>query len=632
MCGIAGFLGPFEPSLLKSMSDAVSHRGPDDQGELYRAGDRLGLAHRRLSIIDLSPSGHQPMADLQGRAIVVFNGEIYNYRELRQELVQKGFQFAGTSDTEVLLNAYLAYGLDLLQHMNGIFAFALWDATSRRLLLARDGMGVKPLYYAETAGGVVFASELKALLQVPGLDRSLDLEAIGHYVNLLYAPSPLTPLRAVRKLEPGEAVLYDRQGKRLRAWKHYRLPYDQPIAEIRDEDASEELVRLLKQAVKRQMVADVPVGAFLSGGLDSSSICAFARETSTNLPCFTIEFSDSGMLAEGMQEDLPYAGRTAEYLKIPLESVKVGPEMAGDLQCLPWLLDEPQADPAALNTLYLSSLAKQRGIKVLLSGCGGDDLFSGYRRHDALMLERLWSWWPHPLRSAVSRIAGRFPVRNASLRRLRKILSRAAARPDERLAEYYIWLEPAKWNMIKGPAFMDATGIRGSGDVLLAALADLPAGQPPLNRMLFLDTRYFLADHNLAYTDKMSMAAGVEVRVPFLDPDVVSFAARLPLHFKHRHGTGKWILRKAMAPYLPDAIIRRPKTGFGAPVRKWLHHEWRPLVDDCLGAKPLRDRGLFDPDGVQCLISLDREGRCDASYSILAMLCIELWCRKFLKL
>ncbi len=630
MCGVAGFIGSFDPDLLEAMNRIQALRGPDDAGVWYDPQMGVGMAHRRLSIIDLSPSGHQPMWDVDRRAVICFNGEIYNYRELRAGLEQDGFHFASSSDTEVILNLYLRDGIDCLAGLNGIFVLALWDAQKRKLLLARDGLGVKPLYYAVSRDGFIFASEIKGLMQAPGLNAELDAVALLYYVAYLYAPYPHTPLRSVRKLPPGHAAWVSSRGIE-KEWQFYRLPYDQPISKMPADSAAEELREHLDQAVRRQMVADVPVGAFLSGGLDSSSVTAFARKYATNgrLECFTIGFKDESTAAEGMTEDLPYAKRVAEHLGVHLNVVEVGADMADRFEEMIWHLDEPQADPAPLNALYICELARQNGIKVLLSGAGGDDIFSGYRRHFALMQEKYWGWLPKSGRRALRGISSIFPVDTAVGRQLSKAFHYADETPQRRLASYFLWIDPAWLRKLAGERLRDEAVSLDPLAPMLRILDEMPAGTPPLHQMLALDAGYFLTDHNLNYTDKMSMAASVEARVPFLDTDLVAFATRLPPELKQRGTTGKWIFKKAMEPLLPREVIYRPKAGFGAPLRRWLQQDLREYVEDLLSENTLKNRGLFDPQAVRELVALDRAGRIDAAYPIFALICIELWMRLF---
>jgi asparagine synthase (glutamine-hydrolysing) len=561
---------------------------------------------------------------------IVYNGEVYNYRELRRELVRDRFEFQNSTDTEVILNLYLRDGADMLGRLNGIFAFALWDSRRRSLLLARDGLGVKPFYYAQTADGLVFASELKAVLQSPSVARTLDMDAVRQYTRFLWCPAPQTMLRTVRKLLPGHAA-WVRAGEMMTSWQYYELPFEEPFRSLSSADTIGATRGVIARAVERQMVADVPVGAFLSGGLDSSAVVAFARrhEQAGPLRCFTIAFSDGKTATEGVADDLPYARRAARHLGVQLDEVTVGPATMDDLATMVYQLDEPQADLAPLNVGVISRAARQSGIKVLLSGAGGDDIFSGYRRHQSLQLEPAWSWLPHPARAALRGLSRRVPTRHPTLRRAVKVFSQAHRSSDDRIASYFYWLDPEQGDsLFEGDALLDARP--SSGDALLDCVQSLPADMPRLNKMLYLDTKFFLPDHNLNYTDKLSMAHGVEVRVPLLDYEVVRHAGRLRVEDKQRGPTTKWVFRKAMEGILPRDVIYRPKAGFGVPLREWMGKGLLPLVEDVLSEQSLAARGIFAPGAVRRLIELDRRGAIDAAYPILSIACIELWCRRFL--
>ena len=632
MCGISGFSGRFSQQLLEDMNQVLAHRGPDDAGVWFQQTEGIGLAQNRLSIIDLSPRGHQPMWDVTRQVAIVFNGEIYNFRELRKALVQAGYGFNSNSDTEVILNLYLRDGVKMLLHLNGIFAFALWDSRSKELFVVRDGVGVKPLYYTTTPKGFLFASELKALLRESSVDRTLDPKSLYSYLTYLWCPAPHTPLQRVKKLEPGHALIV-KDGGIQKHWQFYDLPYNQPIERLPVDEAVFQVQRHLKQAVTRQMVADVPVGAFLSGGLDSSAVAVFAQQdlSGKKLQCFTIGFSREDAASwGGMTEDLPYAQNVAKHIGVDLHTIYAGADMVDQLERMIYHLDEPQADPAPIHALFICQLARKHGTKVLLSGAGGDDIFTGYRRHYALLQEKYWRWLPRKIREPFSAVTRYFPTDKAWRRRLAKAFHYADFEGDERLVRYFFWAEPQLLIPIFGPLLREPLVEYSPSEPLIKTLASLPDGIHPLNQMLYLEGKYFLCDHNLNYTDKMGMATGVEVRVPLLDPDLISLAARLPVSYKQRGRTGKWIFKKAMEPYLPREVIYRPKTGFGAPLRQWLKFQLRPMLEDVLSERSLKERGLFDPAGVCSLIEQNRTGHVDAAYTIFALLCIEIWCRQFL--
>jgi asparagine synthase (glutamine-hydrolysing) len=657
MCGIVGFQGTFHGELLQRMTDAVAHRGPDGEGAVMlriEGQPPTGLGHRRLAIIDLSCAGLQPMTvvpdaggGMRAGLTLVFNGEIYNYRELRAELIVAGHRFSTETDSEVLLHLYERDGLDMLNRLNGIFAFAIHDARDAgrpdgmergALFLARDPLGVKPLYYAERQAGFLFGSEIKALICDSGLSRNIDPIALHQMLAYLWTPAPRTMLAGVRKLAPGAAIIVH-QGRVQRHWLYYPLPYDgvmdmRPAAEI-----ASELSERVAIAVRRQLVADVPVGAFLSGGLDSSSIVAMMRRAWPDRPitCFSIRFAD-GVDTEGNPADLPYARRVARHLDVDLEEVLVEPSAIDRLEEMVNLLDEPQADPAPINALLIAERARSMGIPVLLSGAGGDDIFSGYRRHWALCFEKRWAWLPRGVRSGMQELAtanasghGRGQS-NVHLRRMAKMFAYAGESAAHRLVSYYWWSTEQVRRALYTADFAHEVADTDTAEPLLESLRLIPNEHDPLQRMLFLDTRHFLADHNLNYTDRAGMAVGVEVRVPLLDLDVVKFAAHVPAQLKQRGRVGKAIFKQAMQPYLPRAVIYRPKSGFGAPLRRWLREELRSKVDDTLDGAVLRRRGFFDPLAVRRLIELDRLGAIDASYTIFALMCFELWCRRFVDL
>lgn len=633
MCGIGGYsLGSARQMIsLEPVVQALHHRGPDSNGTFYKEEHGIGLAHTRLSIQDLSPLGHQPMVSDDQSLALVFNGEIYNFRELREELKAKGVQFRGNSDTEVLLKLYQAEGQAMLSRLNGIFALAIWDQSKQKLFLARDAFGVKPFYFAALDDRFVFASEIKALIPLMPELGNLDKAALDRYLTYLWCPGEGTPFQAVRKLMSGQAMWVN-AGKVERCWRWYVLPVarHRPSA-LRHSKASviKGSIDHLRTAVHRQLVGDVPVGAFLSGGLDSSAVVALAREKNSEIRCFTIDAAESA--DEGMADDLPYAKRVAKHLKVPLEVVRVDPmQMVMDLPNMVAQLDEPLADPSSLNVLYISRLARQQGIKVLLSGSGGDDLFSGYRRHSALMTERYWNWLPDSVLSRIESGTHRLNANKPLGRRLRKLFNGAAFKGDDRLVNYFRWVNRSDIFALYTPDLRASLSLNSAEAPMLDFLAELPADTGQLERMLALEQRFFLTDHNLTYTDKMSMAVGVEVRVPFLDLDLAEFAARIPAHYKQSGSEGKWVLKKAMEPYLPRDVIYRPKSGFGAPLRRWFRVELRDWLADTLSPLRLRNRGLFEPEAVQRLIRDNAIGRVDASYTLFSLACIEMWCQHFI--
>lgn len=652
MCGITGFQGRFSPDLLRRMTDAIAHRGPDGDGNAFievPGAAPTGLGHRRLAIIDLSTAGIQPMSvvadpggGMRSGLTLVFNGEIYNFRELREELEAGGHNFKTATDSEVLLHLYERDGLEMLRRMNGIFAFAIHDAredgrpqgVSRGdLFLARDHFGVKPLYYAQTSDGFLFGSEIKALLRSPAVSRDIDPIALHQMLAYLWTPAPRTMLAGVRKLEPGTALIVS-AGKIARCWSFYTMPYDDSRSNASAADLTAELAERVELAVRRQLVADVPVGAFLSGGLDSSAVVAMMRRAwpGEKIDCFSIGFEGD---ADDQVADIPYARKAAQHLGVNLNEILITPDAITRLPEMIGLLDEPQADPAPINALIISEHARAMGIPVLLSGAGGDDLFTGYRRHWALQFERRWSWLPGFARSGLEGVAstlasgGGFGQNNALLRRGAKMFAYASQDDAHRLISYFWWSTDQLRRGLYSPALATAVGSADVAEPLLDSLKAIPLETDRLQKMLYLETRHFLADHNLNYTDRAGMAVGVEIRVPLLDLDLANFATRIPSGLKQDGRVGKAIFKKAMEPFLPREIIYRSKSGFGAPLRRWLRHELAATVDDTLAPDVLARRGFFDPSAVRNLIERDRSGAVDGSYTIFALMCFELWCRQF---
>ncbi|MGS2722704.1 asparagine synthase (glutamine-hydrolyzing) [Porticoccus sp. GXU_MW_L64] len=625
MCGIVGGVGNISDSLMKDMLESMSHRGPDNQGSISIDGT-VHLGHSRLSIIDLSSASNQPLWDVSGRACIVFNGEIYNYRELRDELASNGYSFTSNGDAEVLLNLYLHFGEDALSHLNGIFSFAIWDSEKNHLFLARDHFGVKPLYYVKNSEGFFFASEIKSLLKLPSVSREINYDAIFRSIVFLWSPGPKTILKQVKKLEPGSYLLV-KNAEVVRCQEYWSWPEYNPIGDV--ESSKFSVISALDNSVADQLVSDVPLGAFLSGGLDSSLLVAMAcKKSGKELPCFTIKSVEKGGDNDGFSDDLPYAKKVANTLGCPLTIVEATPDIVSDLRSMLYHLDEPQADPAPLNVSMICKKAKEMGVKVLLSGAGGDDVFSGYRRHYAIKSERYWSWLPKPVRSFLKAIAISLPKEDPRLRRLSKAFSYADFSGDERILSYFYWVNPEVVNSLMTPEVKSQLSDNPMKEILDSMKK--VKSRDRLERMLYLERRYFMVDHNFNYTDKMSMAHSIEVRVPFLDARVASAAAKISSSDKQRGRQGKWILKKSAESFLPKDIIYRPKSGFGAPLRAWLKGELKGMVDDVLSEKSLKARGIFSYEKVRQLIIEDRAGKHDYSYPIFALLCLEIWMRIFI--
>lgn len=642
MCGIAGVM--WNPRSLQFGEDVdqyngddvlkvLRHRGPDSEGQLYKSSTfDLWMGHTRLAIQDLSDAGQQPMSSSDGRYSIVFNGEIYNHQSLRKTLDVAPSQFRGASDTETLLYLFIEKGVDGFREIDGIFALAIYDSITEELTLARDGLGVKPLYYvADEPSCVAFSSEIKALEKLGVVKPILDPASIDNYLTYQWCPGEGTPFRGVRKLSPGVAMVI--KGAQVQvASTFYTPPVCRKISK-RSKGSSRKLVseldHELREAVHSQMLSDVPVGAFLSGGLDSTSVVTYAREVSPRIDCFTISITDG--VGDGLTDDLPYAKRAAKHLNVPLHILEVSSlDLVSNFERMVWALDEPLGDPAPLNVLFISEVAKNSGVKVLLSGAGGDDIFTGYRRHRAIAAHKFLDHLPVSFIAGAKCFARCLPAEGVYVRRIRKLLDGASYRGDERLVNYFRWISKAQLHSLYSDEFQHQLSVSQSTDPLVSFLQRAHPKSSELDKVLGLEQRFFTVDHNLTYTDKMSMAEGVEVRVPLLSKRLVEFASSIPDGLKQKGSEGKWIFKKVMESYLPRDLIYRPKTGFGAPVRGWLKSELKDYVRDTLSESSLERRGIFNRSAVQRLLYDNERGLVDASYTILAMMTLEVWMRQHL--
>ena len=625
MCGIHGYLrldgGQVAAEVLSAMGNVTAHRGPDDEGQYIEPNGQCGIAMRRLSIIDLT-GGHQPLSNADGSLWLVCNGEIYNYRELRADLKARGHAFKTESDSEVLLHLYAIHGDDFVHHLDGMFNFALWDARRRRLLIGRDHLGVKPLYVRRDAQGLAFATEAKALLQIPGVQAELNREVLGDYLHLGYVPAPHSLFAGIDKLPP--ATLLAVENGEIRQWRYWRLPskVDRTLSEA---EWIERIRTQMEAAVHRQMVSDVPIGAFLSGGVDSSAVVAYmARHSEQPIRTYAIGFE--GGEAEKLYNELPYARQVAELLGTEHHEIVVKPDVVGLLPRLLWHLDEPIADSAFITTWLVSEFAR-RDVKVILSGVGGDELFGGYRRylgdHYVRKLQRLPRW----LRRLMADVAGRLPSDRHSkllntLRLARGLLQSAELTPDERYRHYLQVMDRATVQALLG-------GAAPGSDALGAAFA--AAGHDDaLNRMFAVDAETQLPDDMLILTDKMSMAVSLECRVPLLDRALVELAASIPAELKIKNGRLKHLMKEALSDTLPADILDRKKRGFGTPMGAWLKRDLAPVLQRLLAPAAVQARGLFDPAVVSRLIADHEAARIDGTDALLSLMNLEIWSRLYL--
>jgi len=627
MCGISGIVGCGNRAVLERMTDAIAHRGPDDSGVLWLEEHRLGLGHRRLSIIDLSPAGHQPMSDDESNLWIVFNGEIYNYREIRAELQTKGHSFRSNSDTEVLLKAYRQWGENCLARLNGMFAFVIYDVESRKLFAARDRLGVKPFYYWHDGEALVFASEIKALLASRLAPCTPDYEAL--HTPTRFQVSPLTGFKGIRKLSPGECLNFEAGQLTLRRYWSLKPSEKEPASESKLIDRLE---HLLKDAVALQMIADVPVGVFLSGGLDSSIVASLVRQnTNADVHSFTIKFSEGDQKFERMPRDDVFARQVAQQLGFRHHEFEIKPDVAALLPRVAWHLDEPLSDPAAINLLLMSEAAREHGIIVMLSGMGGDEIFGGYRKHLAcLKADTYQSLIPQPVRRVIESSASAIPVGNRyrgwrSTRWLKRFLSFASLPRAERYLSSDLSLSPQQLHdtFAAHPSYWDSYFYRAQAPLFAGN------GVSYLTKMCLNDTQVFLPDHNLMYSDKASMAAGIEGRPPLTDHRVVELMFSLPSWTRIKGNTQKYLLKRVSERHLPSDVVYRPKAPFASPLRSWIRGALAPMVDDLLSHQTIRQRGLYDADYVCKLIAKDRAGMEDNSLMIWTLLNVEVWFRTF---
>jgi asparagine synthase (glutamine-hydrolysing) len=610
MCGIAGWAGDVggDRETLRRMCAAIAHRGPDDAGELFIPGE-VALGFRRLAIIDLE-TGNQPLASEDGTVQVTCNGEIYNFRQLRAQLQARGHDLRSASDSEVIAHLYEERGADCLEELQGMFAIALWDERARRLLLARDRLGVKPLYWAEAGGGILYASEPGAILASGLVERRPDPRALLDYLTLQYVPAPRSGFAGIQKLGPGEMLLYE--GGETQISRYWDLDFDKPGGES-DAEVLERLDALLATATRERMVADVPLGGFLSGGIDSSLVVSYMAEASNRVRTFSIDFPEAGF-SEGR-----HAQRVAELYGTEHENHVLEPAMVPLISDAVRAAGEPFADSSAIPTLMLSRVTRER-VTVALSGDGGDEAFAGYERYLTVDERRL-------LRLG-ARAAGRLGATSLLPEgRLRRGAELAARPPHHRYAALMSHFTPAELTALCAPGFLAA-----AGDPAAAWEETLdPPALPGVDRYLALDVATYLPGDLLLKVDRMSMSTALEVRSPFLDYRVQELAAGLPAQMKLRGGTTKWALKElARRRGLCDELVDRRKQGFGVPIGPWLRRELRPWVEDLLLDPGSLGRGYFDPGQVRRLLQGHLDGSADNPYKVWNLAVLEQWHRSWI--
>jgi asparagine synthase (glutamine-hydrolysing) len=626
MCGIAGCYQQADgQKLVDIMSERIAHRGPDATGAWGHEDGRVAaqLGHRRLSIIDLSAAADQPLS--KHGLTLIYNGELYNYQVLRAELITQGVRFATNSDTEVVLEAWRAWGPGALRRFRGMFAFALLNEETGDLVLARDPLGIKPLYYLPRGEGVIFASELKALVTAVGSELRIEPGALVASMLYYWVPEQRCAIDRVRKLPGGSWARFRPDGSF--GVEHYWRP-----AEVAAEAAAGPPVDLgpvIEESVTAHLVSDVPVSSFLSGGLDSSIVTVLAHRADAEIDAYTITFRPEDQRLEAMPDDAVYARKVAARYGIDLHEIEISPDIVDLLPRIVDVLDEPIGDPAAINTLLMCEAARERGVKVILSGMGADELFGGYRKHLACVMAGKYRRLPAGPRALVRSTVGRLPVSAAGrglryARWAKRFLTFAELPEEPRFRRSYTLYDPDELAALVSPDLAGYVGqvVQEHSDVYHDnSLPD------EINRMCLADARMFLPGLNLAYTDRSSMAASVEVRVPFVDPVVAHAAFSVAGSAKIQRRQGKVALKRAAESWLPREIVHRPKASFSAPLRAWVRGDLQEVIRDVLVRGELVESGIIRRDALSYLIADDQAGREDRSKQIWQLLTLELWYR-----
>lgn len=608
--------------LVERMNEAIRHRGPDDDGFYF--SDGVGLAMRRLAIIDVA-HGQQPIPNADRTAWIVFNGEIYNYRELRAQLEERGHHFHTNSDTEAIVHAWDEYGTECPKHLRGMFAFAIWDERKKSLFLARDRVGKKPLLYAEVDGGLVFGSEFTAILEHPRVSREVDYEAIHHYLSFICVPAPLTAYQSIRKLEPGHWLLWkDGEIKKERYWQ---LDFSKKIT-ISEQEAGERVVDLLRDAVKVRLMSEVPLGAFLSGGIDSSAVVALmAQESAEQVKTFSIGFDEQDF------SELHHARRVAEHVGADHHEFIVRPNA---MEILPTLVEhygEPFADSSAIPSYYVSRETRQY-VTVALNGDGGDECFAGYERYAAMNLaQRYNNLVPGAVRNGVVgnvlKVLPEFSARGNPIGKAKRFLGAATLGPVER---YLRWVsafnEPAKWELYSKD-FRQQTADYSTIDIIRPWFAKAN-GSGIVDASLLTDTMTYLPNDLLVKMDIASMTVSLEARSPFLDHHLMEFAASLPEQLKLRRMTTKYLLKKVLKDLVPTENLTRAKMGFGVPIGHWFRGSMQAFLRETVLSEKALGRGLFDKDKVKQIVDQHVSGKMNHEHRLWSLLMLELWFQRFI--
>ena len=630
MCGIAGFTGFDNNIALAAMANEIQkHRGPDNQS--MWSDNKYSFAHQRLSIIDLNERSNQPLH--KGNLMIIFNGEIYNYIELQQKLkFEKSVSFNTSSDTEVVLELYHHYGMSFLDMLIGMFAFAIYNKSTGELLLVRDHFGIKPIFYTQIGNGFGFSSELKTLTKIPGFDKTINPKSLVSSLNYLWISGNESIFNNCFKLPPAHYLIYSPE-KEMKIIKYWEIQENvESINKTNEDKYIDQVAQTIESSVKRHMVADVPVSSFLSGGLDSSLIAVIAKKTNDSISTYTIGTSKKDKEIEKMPDDEKYANLLAKQFHFDHSVIEIKADHIKMLSEIVKTLDEPIGDPSALNVYLMCTAARKKGVKVLLSGMGADEIFFGYRRQKATLLTLKFNKLPDFIKNIAVNISKSIPVIiNGKGFRLgrwaKRFLSLVSLPIDQAYMRSYSYYNPEDLkNLVTEP-------YKNSIDLLIKEHKELFESKykkDTINQICHTDLTMFMLGLNLTVTDRASMAASVEVRVPFIDKLVIEQAMTIPGDYKIKKGLSKFILKKAAERYLPENIIYRPKASFGAPIRSWISKDLKPMVDELLSEENITRRGFLNPNSVKNIIENDRKGLEDNAYQIYQFLTLELWCREYL--
>jgi asparagine synthase (glutamine-hydrolysing) len=629
MCGINGLIGFPDPKrLIQAMNESIKHRGPDAEGQW--SDNHITLGHRRLSIIDLSSLANQPL--IKDNLIIVYNGEVYNFLELKEDLLKKGVTFRTKSDTEVVLELFRIYRQESFSKLIGMFSFCIYDARRKELFLVRDYFGIKPLYYTIAGSKFAFSSELKALTNLPGIEKDINPKVLVSCINYIWNYTNESIFKQIKKIPPAHYLhlIINDNNLEISIRKFWNIEAN--IWHSSEKKIKEKLISLLEKSVKKHLIADVPVGSFLSGGLDSSLVTAIARKFNANLSTYTISITPKDKRIEKMPDDNKYAKKVARILNIRHADIKVNPELLDNLKDMVYALDEPLGDPAAINTYLICKAARENGTKVLLSGMGADEIFGGYRRHYATLIANRLSKNPLFFKKIFKNTLTYLPVRIGQYgirqtRWLKRLFSFIDMPIDLAYMRSYSYYSKESLGRLFNYNFNDTIEqIYKEHSEVFYQIKEFD----DLNKMCYTDINMFMPGLNLAYTDRASMAASVEVRVPFIDREVIEFAMSVESNYKIHRGVSKYILKKVAMDYLPRDIVYRPKASFTMPIRSWIADDLRSMVDDVLSISVIKRRGILNYEYIREIIEKDRQGLEDNAYRIYQLLTLELWFRRFI--